>query len=197
MILAREIRDQLRDRRTLFMIAVLPILLYPLLGISLLQVAQFMQEQPTRVLVVGAEKLRRLAGAVREGGGSAAVGSWSRAGRGSWSLFLPGEPRTDRAASDSRARRLVDREGRLRRGAVLSSRFLGPAGGLPRGRGPPSAEGQVSNTSKQQTGRPMLRRSAFPAPKSSATPPATSRGSPRPISPRCSGDGPNRSATRT
>jgi sodium transport system permease protein len=53
LILGREVRDQMRDRRTLFMIAVLPILLYPLLGISLLQVSQFMQEQPTRVLVVG------------------------------------------------------------------------------------------------------------------------------------------------
>ena len=54
LILAREIRDQLRDRRTLFMIAVLPILLYPLLGMSMFQMPQFMQEQPTRVLVVGA-----------------------------------------------------------------------------------------------------------------------------------------------
>jgi len=57
LILGREIRDQLRDRRTLFMIAVLPILLYPLLGISMLQVSQFMQEQATRVLVVGANHL--------------------------------------------------------------------------------------------------------------------------------------------
>ena len=62
---AREVRDQLRDRRTLFMIAVLPILLYPLLGMSLLQIAQFMQEQPTRVLVVGAENLSRSAAAVQ------------------------------------------------------------------------------------------------------------------------------------
>ena len=58
LILAREVRDQLRDRRTLFMIAVLPILLYPLLGMSLLQVAQFVQKQTTRVLVVGADDLR-------------------------------------------------------------------------------------------------------------------------------------------
>ena len=53
LIWLREVRDQLRDRRTLFMIAVLPILLYPLLGMSFLQVAQFMQEHPTKVLVVG------------------------------------------------------------------------------------------------------------------------------------------------
>ncbi|MBN2022509.1 MAG: CPBP family intramembrane metalloprotease [Pirellulales bacterium] len=57
LILAREIRDQLRDRRTLFMIVVLPILLYPLLGMTFFQVAQFMKEQPTRVLVVGARHL--------------------------------------------------------------------------------------------------------------------------------------------
>ena len=41
LILFREIRDQLRDRRTLFMIFVLPLLLYPLLGMSLSQVVQF------------------------------------------------------------------------------------------------------------------------------------------------------------
>jgi len=57
LILAREIRDQLRDRRTLFMIFVLPILLYPLLGMSFLQVAQFMEEKPSRVLIVGARNL--------------------------------------------------------------------------------------------------------------------------------------------
>ena len=53
LILAREVRDQLRDRRTLFVIAVLPILLYPLLGMSMLQMSQFVQSRPVRVLVVG------------------------------------------------------------------------------------------------------------------------------------------------
>ncbi len=57
LILAREVRDQLRDRRTLFMIAVLPMLLYPLLGMSFMQVSQFFQAHPTRVLVVGGEEL--------------------------------------------------------------------------------------------------------------------------------------------
>ncbi len=33
-IFRREVRDQLRDRRTLFMIFVLPLLLYPILGIG-------------------------------------------------------------------------------------------------------------------------------------------------------------------
>ncbi len=60
LILAREIRDQLRDRRTLFMIAVLPLLLYPLLGMSFFQVAQFMREHAIRVLVVGAPESAEL-----------------------------------------------------------------------------------------------------------------------------------------
>ncbi len=54
LILVREIRDQLRDRRTLFMIAVLPLLLYPLLGMSFFQVVQFMRAHAIRVLVIGA-----------------------------------------------------------------------------------------------------------------------------------------------
>ncbi len=44
LIYAREIRDQLRDRRTLFMIAVLPLLLYPLLGMSVFQLSQFLRK---------------------------------------------------------------------------------------------------------------------------------------------------------
>jgi sodium transport system permease protein len=57
LIFFREMRDQLRDRRTLFMIAVLPVLLYPLMGMTFLQIAQFLQEHPTRVAVVGADGL--------------------------------------------------------------------------------------------------------------------------------------------
>ena len=57
LILNRELRDQLRDRRTLFMIAVLPILLYPLLGMTYFQISQFLREKPTQVLVVGAADL--------------------------------------------------------------------------------------------------------------------------------------------
>ncbi|MGA2797421.1 MAG: ABC transporter permease subunit/CPBP intramembrane protease [Thermoguttaceae bacterium] len=60
LILAREIRDQMRDRRTLFMIVVLPILLYPLLGASFFQLAQFLQAHPSRVLIVSAKELGNL-----------------------------------------------------------------------------------------------------------------------------------------
>lgn len=57
LILHREVRDQLRDRRTLFMIAVLPLLLYPLLGMSMFQVMQFVSEHATHVLIVGVKEL--------------------------------------------------------------------------------------------------------------------------------------------
>ncbi|HYO26405.1 MAG TPA: ABC transporter permease subunit/CPBP intramembrane protease [Lacipirellulaceae bacterium] len=57
LIYLREMRDQLRDRRTLFLIAVLPLLLYPLLGMSFFQVAQFLQHHAAKVLVLGDEEL--------------------------------------------------------------------------------------------------------------------------------------------
>ena len=60
LIYAREILDQLRDRRTVFMIAVLPLLLYPLLGMSVFQLSQFMREHEARVMVVGAEQLQQV-----------------------------------------------------------------------------------------------------------------------------------------
>src|SRR5262245_51038963 len=58
LIYGREIRDQLRDRRTLFMIAVLPLLLYPLLGMSVFQLSQFLRKSEPKVVVVGAEELK-------------------------------------------------------------------------------------------------------------------------------------------
>jgi sodium transport system permease protein len=57
LIYLREMRDQLRDRRTLFLIAVLPLLLYPLLGTSFFQLSQFLQHHAAKVLVVGEEQL--------------------------------------------------------------------------------------------------------------------------------------------
>ncbi|HZN33176.1 MAG TPA: ABC transporter permease subunit/CPBP intramembrane protease [Pirellulaceae bacterium] len=57
LIYLRELRDQLRDRRTLFTIAVLPLLLYPLMGMALLQVQQFRKEHASKVRIIGAESL--------------------------------------------------------------------------------------------------------------------------------------------
>ncbi len=56
-IFRHEVRDQIRDRRTLFMIFVLPILLYPMLGIGLLKVAEALDQKARVVVVVGAEFL--------------------------------------------------------------------------------------------------------------------------------------------
>ncbi len=57
LIFRREVLDQLRDRRTLFMVAVLPILLYPLLGIGMVQMTVLFSEQPRTVVILGASDL--------------------------------------------------------------------------------------------------------------------------------------------
>jgi sodium transport system permease protein len=57
LIWLRELRDQLRDRRTVFMVVVLPLLLYPLLGFGLLQFALGFVRPASAVGVVGAENL--------------------------------------------------------------------------------------------------------------------------------------------
>src|SRR5690606_34326523 len=57
LVYMREMRDQLRDRRTLFLIAVLPLLLYPLLGMSFFQLSQFLRNNASKVLVIGEQQL--------------------------------------------------------------------------------------------------------------------------------------------
>ena len=69
LILAREVRDQLRDPRTLFMIFVLPILLYPLLGTVYFQMIQFQTRNSMTVLVVGGEQLASAPSPLIEGTG--------------------------------------------------------------------------------------------------------------------------------
>src|SRR5438309_4871081 len=57
LIFRREVRDQVRDRRTLFMIFVLPILLYPVLGYCMVQFAAALEQKPRTIVVIGAENL--------------------------------------------------------------------------------------------------------------------------------------------
>src|SRR5690348_15466541 len=57
LIFRREVRDQVRDRRTLFMIFVLPMLLYPILGIGIAQLQVAFEQKPRSVVVVGADRL--------------------------------------------------------------------------------------------------------------------------------------------
>lgn len=60
LIFFRELKDQLRDRRTIFTIAVLPLLLYPLLAMIVFQVQQFRREHPSRVQLIGTGELDSL-----------------------------------------------------------------------------------------------------------------------------------------
>lgn len=57
LIFRREVRDQVRDRRTLFMIFVLPILLYPILGLGVVQLSNSFEHKPRRAVVIGSEFL--------------------------------------------------------------------------------------------------------------------------------------------
>lgn len=57
LICFREIRDQFRDRRTLFMVVVLPVLLYPLLGLTVFQYALSQTEKTSVVGIHGVEYL--------------------------------------------------------------------------------------------------------------------------------------------
>src|SRR4051794_13375322 len=56
-IFRREVRDQVRDRRTLFMVFVLPILLYPMLSFGVVKFSEAFEKKPRTVLVIGAEHL--------------------------------------------------------------------------------------------------------------------------------------------
>jgi sodium transport system permease protein len=56
-IFRRELLDILRDRRTIFMMIIFPVLLYPLIGIVVSQLAIAFQEKPRQVVVVNAQAL--------------------------------------------------------------------------------------------------------------------------------------------
>ena len=55
----RELRDQLRDRRTMFMIVVLPLLIYPLAGLGIMQLAAGFLQRKVVIGIWGAEHLPR------------------------------------------------------------------------------------------------------------------------------------------
>ncbi len=67
LVFMREVRDQLRDRRTLFMIGVLPLLLYPIIGMSFMQMAQFLRHNTSRIEIVSHEALLSHPPLVRDG----------------------------------------------------------------------------------------------------------------------------------
>src|SRR5260370_38965206 len=57
LIWLRELRDQLRDRRTIIMMAVLPLLLYPALGFAVLQFALSFTGKTNVVGIYGMDNL--------------------------------------------------------------------------------------------------------------------------------------------
>jgi len=57
LVFHREVRDQLRDRRTLFMITILPVLLYPMLGLGVVEMMLTFSEQKRTVVVLNADEL--------------------------------------------------------------------------------------------------------------------------------------------
>ncbi|MFN7448558.1 MAG: ABC transporter permease subunit/CPBP intramembrane protease [Pirellula sp.] len=58
LIFQREIRDQLRDRRTMFTIFFLPLLLYPLMGMLMFEVAQFHRDGRVTIGIVGSSHIQ-------------------------------------------------------------------------------------------------------------------------------------------
>ena len=92
LIFLREVRDQLRDRRTLFTILVLPMLLYPLMGMSIFQVQQFLKEHASKVRIIGAAGLPELPALLKDG--QLAIGRPER----DWSMLrLEIAPPTDKS----------------------------------------------------------------------------------------------------
>ncbi len=57
LIFMREVRDQLRDRRTLFMITILPVLLYPMLGLGIVEMMLTFSEQRRNVVILNSDQL--------------------------------------------------------------------------------------------------------------------------------------------
>jgi sodium transport system permease protein len=57
LVFVREVRDQLRDRRTLFMIAILPVLLYPMLGLGMIEMMLTFSQQTQTVVLLNADEL--------------------------------------------------------------------------------------------------------------------------------------------
>ena len=57
LIFWREVSDQLRDRRTLFMVVLLPLFLYPIMGVGMMEMTVTFTEQPRTVMVLNADDL--------------------------------------------------------------------------------------------------------------------------------------------
>lgn len=97
LVFSREVRDQLRDRRTLFMIAVLPVLLYPMLGLGMIEMMLTFSQQSQTVVILNADELPDEPALLD---GDAFADAWQTPLRGDAS---PLHVVTDRSATDSGA----------------------------------------------------------------------------------------------
>lgn len=72
-IFFKELRDMLRDRRTLFIVVVLPMIMYPLLFIGMMQMMMFqigrLEQKPVRVAIIGQRNCPELAGRLEAASG--------------------------------------------------------------------------------------------------------------------------------
>lgn len=103
LIYLRELRDQMRDRRTLFTIVVLPLLMYPLLAMVWCQMQQFLKERPSKVLVVGAASLPQQPPLLTDGTFNSAVCTENEARLLELQLEPASEPQADKTAAEIKA----------------------------------------------------------------------------------------------
>ena len=133
LIYLRELRDQLRDRRTLFTIVVLPLLLYPLMGMSVFQVQQFLKEHASQ----GADRRHGCVAqraAADRGRQDSPPGLWSREPA---CCELELDSATQRNTLGGAASRGAARysAGAVRRGRLFSARFCRASGRVSAGTG--------------------------------------------------------------
>ncbi len=103
LIYLRELRDQLRDRRTLFTIFVLPLMLYPLLGMSVFQVQQFLKEHDSKVRIIGTAALPHEPKLIEDGKFAASLASDTERRLLVLELVPDGKQSLEQARSDAEA----------------------------------------------------------------------------------------------
>lgn len=130
LVFLREVRDQLRDRRTLFMITILPVLLYPMLGLGIVEMMLTFSEQQRVVVILNADELPSVPTLLDENG---IRKDWFEGGEADTSkLRVLAERDASKAETVSSARK-------LRRGEKTDEELLAAARGL---------EQQIANLQK-------------------------------------------------
>ncbi len=124
LIFHREVRDQLRDSRTLFMITILPVLLYPMLGLGVVEMMLTFSEQKRTVVVLNADELPTDPLFLNESG---IAEKWFSGGHDDASRLqvvtdLPGDAESE-VESPARSKRQLSPEQLLENGRKLAANF--------------------------------------------------------------------------